>query len=230
MGFLLGDGSLSIRIRLAENSLWLIPMLFFPQKTHKSNLLFFDVLNRYFKTLNVTCTTTHNVQGMTIISVEGINNLLITLLPFFKEFTHFGYWKSDRIQLLLHFGRYINAGAHLTRQGLIAILHIIYSYPHDREYALEHWIGLANEQFDYIDKGCKSGNHCIEPYNGRGDTAGIQLGWRVVLPAKFTPKVPIKYFSFTKFGSFWDALNAAKKHRDLTIESHLKTLNLFVAY
>ena len=224
LGFILGDGSLSIRIRLAENSLWLIPVLQLPQKSLDSNIHFFEVLNRYFKTLNVTSSLVKNVQGVTTLSVDGNSNILLTLLPYFKEYMHFGYWKTDRIKLLLHFAHYITAGVHLTRQGLIVILRIIYSYPQNREYTLEHWINLANIHFDGIDKGCKSGNHCIEPYNGRGETAGIQLGWRVVFPSKFTPKVPLKYFSFTKFGSSQDALYAAINYRDSIIESHLNNL------
>ena len=150
---------------------------------------------------------------------------LLILLPFFKEYIHFGYWKTERIKLLLHFEHYITAGVHLTRQGLIFILRILYSYPQNREYTLEHWIDLANAHFDRMDKGCKSGKHCVEPYNGRGERAGIQLGWRVVLPSKFSAKVPLKYFSFTKFGSNQDALCEAINYRDSVIESHLNTLN-----
>jgi len=120
LGFLLGDGSLFIRIRLVENSLWLIPVLFLPQKTMESNKQFFNILNRYFKSLNITSNTVNNNQGMTIFSVEGVENILKKLVPLFKEYSHFGYWKSDKIQLLLEFARYISSGIHLTRQGLIA--------------------------------------------------------------------------------------------------------------
>lgn len=224
LGFLLGDGSVIIRIRLAENSLWLIPVLLLPQKSMESNQQFFNILTRYFKSLNVTSSIVNNNQGMTILSVEGINNIIVTLLPFFKEYSHFGYWKSDRIQLLLEFAQYISAGVHLTRQGLIALLHVIYSYPQGREYTLEYWINLANKHFDIIDQGYKSGKQCIEPYNGRGDTAGVQIGWRVVLPTKFTPKVPLKYFSFSKYGSSTSALDAAVEYRNYVIESHLNKL------
>jgi len=83
---------------------------------------------------------------------------------------------------------------------------------------------LANKHFDDTDQGYKSGNHLIEPYNGRGDSAGIQIGWRVVFPTKFTPKVPLKYFSFSKFGSSSLALDAAIKHRNSMILSHLNSL------
>lgn len=79
-----------MRIRKVENSLWLIPVLQLPQKSLDSNLHFFDVLNRYFKTLNVTSSTVNNVQGVTTLTIDGISNLLI-LLPFFKEYIHFGY-------------------------------------------------------------------------------------------------------------------------------------------
>lgn len=72
--------------------------------------------------------------------------------------------------------------------------------------------------------GCKSGEHCIEPYNGRGDLAGIQIGWRVILPSKFIPKVSIKYFSFTKFGSTSNALKAAINYRNYIVETRLKEL------
>lgn len=91
LGFLLGDGSVIIRIRLAENSLWLIPVLLLPQKSMESNQQFFNILTRYFKSLNVTSSIVNNNQGMTILSVEGINNIIVTLLPFFKEYSHFGY-------------------------------------------------------------------------------------------------------------------------------------------
>nr|QBM09638.1 hypothetical protein [Dactylella sp.] len=127
LGFLLGDGSLFIRIRLVENSIRLIPALLLPQKSMESNKQFFNLLNRYFQSLNVTSFIVNNNQGMTILNVEGSNNIFMKLVPLFKEYAHFGYWKSDQISLLLEFAHYVSSGVHLTRQGLIAVLKIIYS-------------------------------------------------------------------------------------------------------
>lgn len=84
LGFVLGDGSLSIRIRLAQSSIWFIPVLQLPQKTLDSNIHFFDVLNCYFKTLNVTSSLVKNVQGVATLTVDGNSNMLLILLPYFK--------------------------------------------------------------------------------------------------------------------------------------------------
>lgn len=223
LGFILGDGSLSIRIRLVHSSLWLIPVLQFPQKSLNSNIQFFEALNSYLKTLNITTSLVKNTSNMTILNIEGNSNILV-LLPLFKRYIHMGFWKKERIKLLMYYMHYITNGIHLTRQGLIFILHTIYSYSHNRKYSLEHWINLANVQFNNVDIGCKSKNHCIQPYNGRGEKAGIQIGWRVVLPTNFSSKAPLKYFSFSKFGCNQVALCEAIKYRDSIIESHINNI------
>jgi hypothetical protein len=51
----------------------------------------------------------------------------------------------DRIRLLIEFFKYYSAGAHLYRDGLIALLNLMYKYPNERTKSLGEWLNLFND-------------------------------------------------------------------------------------
>jgi hypothetical protein len=58
IGFILGDGTLFLRLRNTDKgSIWLIPTLFLPQLKNKYNTHFFYILEDFFKSNNINTYT-----------------------------------------------------------------------------------------------------------------------------------------------------------------------------
>jgi hypothetical protein len=137
LGFILGDGSIFIRIRLtAKGSLNYIPRLVFPQKTHAHNDHFFTKIAAFFTERGVNSILANESQGVTVLTVQGVKALSL-LVPLFEANLAYGYWKTPNINLLLKFFKCYYAGAHVYRIGQIAILKMIYQFVNKRERTLE---------------------------------------------------------------------------------------------
>lgn len=106
---------------------------------------------------------TSNSRGMAELYTEGIVNVLTILLPLLYQHQHFMYWKFHRFELLRRLALIIHSGLHNTHIGIIAALNLIYSYPSDRDYTLEHWIQLANAYYAQYDASLVSGHANIAP-------------------------------------------------------------------
>lgn len=225
LGFILGDGSIFVRIRqTASGSLNFIPMIIFPQKTTKENGHLFTMLSEFFKKLGINTNIVNNSSGMTLINVEGIQAVSF-LVPLFAANRSYSYWKFANINLLLDFFKAISIGVHTYRKGVVALLGILYKHPNNREKLIEIWISLANLYFDKLEGELISGHHLIQPQKGRGDLANEIIGWRVVFPTKFKEGQLIKYFQFSTYGSKEKALQAAVSYRDTILAKHLEKLS-----
>lgn len=224
LGFILGDGSIFIRIRLgSSDSITFVPLLIFPQKADKSNEHMFKMFMAFFKNIGINTIYAHNKSGVSTLTVEGVK-AINTLIPLFKASLSLGYWRTDLIEILIKYFKLHSAGAHTYRKGLIAILTLVLNYDHGRIKSLEEWIIIANSYFNKLEAECTSGYQFIQPVNGRGDLASQQIAWRVVLSNKIIPKHPIKQFSFSSYNSTEQALVAALSYRDYILDNHLKDL------
>ena len=104
LGFLLGDGSIYIRIRINKSgSPNFIPSIIFFQKSDANSKLIYGLLSRYLDSLGCkSIITSPNKAGIIILRIEGI--LAVgTLIPLFSKYSSLGYWKSDKINMLLDF-------------------------------------------------------------------------------------------------------------------------------
>lgn len=110
LGFLLGDGSILVRIRLSSSgSFWFIPLLVFPQKPSEYNRHMYTMMSKFFENLGIKpYVTTRNGESATLY-VEGLK-AVAPLVPLFKEYQSLGYWKSENINLLIEFLKYHSAG------------------------------------------------------------------------------------------------------------------------
>lgn len=113
---------------------------------------------------------------------------------------------------------------HTYREGVIALLEIIYKYPNKRDKSLEEWVLIVNAYFDKLDAGLVSGHQLIQVLKGRGDLADQQIAWRVSFPdiLKLDPKPSLKSFQFSTYGSKEKALQAAVSYRNLVLAKHLE--------
>lgn len=169
LGFLLGDGSIFIRIRLTSSgSLTFIPLLIFPQKSSENNIHMYTMMSKFFQNLGIKSYVTYKKGEAATLYVEGLK-AVAPVVPLFQESLSLGYLKSDNISLLIEFFKYHSAGVQTFRSGLIVLLNILYKYPNKRERNLDEWVKAAEAYFQGIDEGYISGNHLIQPLRGRGD-------------------------------------------------------------
>jgi hypothetical protein len=136
-GFILGDGSIFIRIRqTTQGSLNFIPIITFPQKTTEHNNHMFNMLTAFFANMGINSSITPKKDGMTFLILEGVK-VISPLVPMIHANMSYSYWKSENLNLLLEFYKCYSAGIHIYRQGIIALLKIIYKYINKRDKSLE---------------------------------------------------------------------------------------------
>jgi hypothetical protein len=222
-GFLLGDGSIFIRVRqTAQGALNFIPILFFPQKTTEYNTHMFSMFAAFFN-MGINPIIRNEKPGITFLQVEGVKAISL-LIPMLYNNRSYGYWKSENIDLLTRFFECYSAGLHTYREGVIRLIKILYKYPNKRDKSFEDWEKLANEYFDNLESGISSGYQFIRSKKGKGDLANEQIAWKVILPEKFklesTPSS--KYFHFSTYDYREKALQAAISYHNLILEKHLE--------
>ncbi len=144
MGLLLGDGSLTIRLRLVtarKGSIWIIPLVRVSQADIPVNSHFFSMLSSAFTSFGADSAFTNatvSSRGMGEFYSEGVNNVFGILLPLLSAHPHFMYWKAHRFELMQRLATLMASSLHNTHFGLIAALNLIYSYPNERTTNLEY--------------------------------------------------------------------------------------------
>lgn len=102
LGFLLGDGSIYIRIRTGRSGAGnFIPMIILFQKGDTNSTLIFGLLSRYLKSIGVdSYTVAPNKAGGSLLRIEGITAVGL-LIPYLREYFGLGSWKSNNISMFL---------------------------------------------------------------------------------------------------------------------------------
>ena len=228
LGFLLGDGSIYIRIRMGKSgSPSFIPNIILYQKADTNSTLIFELLSKYLKSLGVkSLVIAANKTGQTSLRIEGVLAMGI-LVPLFREYSSLGYWKSKSINMLLDFYQYHIAGAHTYLNGLNAVVDLLYKDPNNRTKTLEEWKEVVKNYFSHVDSKYQSGFQFITPIT----KSKQHVGWIVSLSDKLVEvngqklsKIKNKSFLFSTYGSDSKALEAASHYRDSVLDSHLKEL------
>ena len=228
LGFLLGDGSIYIRIRMGKSgSPSFIPNIILYQKADTNSTLIFELLSKYLKSLGVkSLVIAANKTGQTSLRIEGVLALGL-LIPLFREYSSLGYWKSKSINMLLDFYQYHIAGAHTYLNGLNAVVDLLYKDPNNRTKTLEEWKEVVKNYFSHVDSKYQSGFQFITPIT----KSKQHVGWIVSLSDKLVEvngqklsKIKNKSFLFSTYGSDSKALEAASHYRDSVLDSHLKEL------
>lgn len=221
LGFLLGDGTAFIRIRLTlKGFLNFIPLLQFPQKNTSENLHFFNLLSLFFASLGIKVNTLYGKDTITLV-VEGVK-AIYPLAALFDQHKEFFFWKDSYFNLLLDFFKYHSSGALSFHLGILAFLRVVYTYENNRKKSIEDYLTLATQQ--YLDQ-YPSNNQFITTIRSRDKNSNEIVAFYVTFSKKlkfegFTPK----YFYLSTFGSHESALLAAIAYRDSILNSFLKSL------
>ncbi len=228
LGFLLGDGSIYIRIRMGKSgSPSFIPNIILYQKADTNSTLIFELLSKYLKSIGVkSLVIAANKAGQTSLRIEGVLALGL-LIPLFREYSSLGYWKSQSINMLLDFYKYHIAGAHTYLKGLYAVLDLLYKDPNNRTKTLGEWKEVVKNYFQHVDSNYQSGFQFITPIT----KSKQHVGWIVNFSDKLVgvngqklSKIKNKSCLFTTYGSYSKALEAAIHYRDSVLDLHLKEL------
>lgn len=287
VGFILGDGTLHLRLRQLDNgSIWLIPMLSLPQVKNAYSAHLFNLFNDFFNSINIKTIissniknetssteinskldfkTTSNVKGvptpdtspeadarplkvvegrgiidgdtnnsaivspenlnnkkMSTLRIEGITSIFINLLPLFKIDSKYFYWKFDQYELLEKVSRLVNSKAHLTYYGMVTIIKIIYSYPHERHQTENYWLDLIQLWFKEQSNLSHSGENYIQAVYGRSELKGTIVAWKCVLPKE--SQIRARQFGFKNKSESGEALKKAINYRDDSIQNWVDSL------
>lgn len=221
LGFYLGDGTLFTRLRLNPNgSIWVVPMFLLAQLNTPFNKHFLNQLGLFFTIHKITFTSLPKGNGMLSFTVEGISNLLVTLLPMFTTNSQYLYWKYPQYETFFLIARLTNAGAQLTLPGLRMIAELCYRFPNNRVATLSDIYQAIDKLFLAKGSENKSNEYFIRYFNARG-----QSGWKVVFPSATTLPKRRKQFSVGTYGSEEAALAAAVKYRNDQVSMWLAELN-----
>ena len=227
LGFLLGDGSIYIRVRLSKSGAQnFIPSIIFFQKSDANSKLIYKLLSGYLNNLGCKpMVTAPNKSGMFSLRFQGI--LAVGFwIALFKEYSSLGYWKSDSINILLDFYKYHAVGAQTYLKGLNAVFDFLYKDPNNRIKTLEEWKFLNKEYFNSVDSKYKSNFQFITPIT----KSKKYLAWIVVFSEKLETihreilTLKNKSFYFSTFTSENKALEATIQYRDSVLFLHLKEL------
>lgn len=122
--------------------------------------------------LSILNSNDKNIKEMTILTVESISSVFEKFLPAIAPYSHYLCWKYDQYELMAIVARLVNAKAHYTLYGFIAIIEIIYSYPNKRLQPKEFWLDNIESWFKARASETKSGENNIQAVVGRGPLQG----------------------------------------------------------
>lgn len=245
IGFILGDGTLHLRLRYSEKgSIWIIPTLLLPQLKNKYSTHFFSILESFFKSIDIKTYTKNkiedsetidnldksldltvdevNIKEMIVLKVEGYNYLFEKLIPIIRPYSHYLYWKYYQYELMFNVARLVRAKVHSTLYGFSVILDIIYSYPNMRKQSKDYWLNIIQTWFKSRASENKSGENNIQAVYGRGLLKGKIVAWKCVFPME--SKIKAKQFSFKNENESREALKQAIIFRDSSIKNWVDSL------
>lgn len=234
MGFIIGDGSMLIRLRLVSSSVWIVPQVLFPQKDTSDNLAFLSILKDYFAFIGISSTISHK-SGMILLQVEGIKSVFELLVQLCLPYARYFYWKLAQFEELLEVSRLVLSNAHSSLYGMLKVLTIMFNYERQRQFTLEYWQDIVTNMFVAKGKGNASGEYMIKAVNGRkGVEKGRPIAWKVDFPDNCKASDPLGHLSNSQFRFYDDlgkveALDKAILHRDTQLKLWVDSLTSSVS-
>jgi hypothetical protein len=149
LGFWLGDGTLGI---ILDNPKARYPMFYIKlhfslyQQSSDYTLHMFTLISKslsnYFEVS--ICSKTN---GMSTLSISGLK-VATLVLPLLAQFSPYLYWKIPQFQLTYQVSQFVLNKSHLTREGLLQIINLLYSFPiNSRKEPIEYWLDLIEKAF-----------------------------------------------------------------------------------
>jgi hypothetical protein len=232
LGFILGDGYISVRLRITNTGIAIIPIIVVSQTYNEYNLQILNNINILLSSLGVSSqvikvsrlreisigSSNKTIrESNAILKIEGIDQVLNKFLPLVSAHSEFFFWKSTQFNLLFEVNKFISTNVHLLLEGLKILVESIYAFPVDRKTSLDSIIKHINKLIGYRNSKSTSGYSYIIVER---DFEGSIRAYRVKLPSfmDLTPKSKLFTINSCKPD---DALAAALLYRDTTIKNWL---------
>ena len=206
LGFILGDGNISVRVKESLDLPWFIPKIRINQKITEDNSLLFDNISVLLKNENIT--SSKYISGHLIyLNIEGISNME-KLLKLFIQNSDYWFWKKRDYLALKKTLLLMKISASSWQKGKEILLNKLYlNFKYDKP--LSYW---QNIMISYYGKKNKGKEYYISLHKDKA--------WTVKLPIKIKPKV--KYFFFKTYDGKEKALIEAIKYRETKLKEWLK--------
>lgn len=206
LGFILGDGNISIRIRESANLPWFIPRIRINQKITVDNTLLFNNISILLN--NEDIRLSKYVSGHLIyFEIEGILNIE-KLLKLFIQNSDYWFWKKKDYLILKKSLLLMKLSASSWQQGKEILLNKLYlNFKYEKPFSYWHNIIIS-----YYSKKNKEKEYYISLHK--------DIAWAVKLPIKIKPKV--KFFFFKTYENKEKALIEAINYRDTKLNEWLK--------
>ena len=225
LGFFLGDGNFSFRIRDEGKGLWFIPRFRFFQKNTLENNLFYKNIEKFLHNLEINSllSETKEEKRLVVVTIEGINNCKI-FYNHILNYSNFFFWKQYQLSSLRNYFILANVSARHWKAGQLALLDKIYTenaFPKIED-KLEHWKNKLEIYFTNKEKKHNDQNKLSQEKNNFYISKSKDKSWMVTLPVALKIKPRIKYFFFKTYGNPDIALKQAITYRDTNLENWLK--------
>lgn len=212
LGFFLGDGTLHLKLewKNKNNTIVIIPLFNIVQSNVVSNK---HIMKKMTDTLNNNGIKAplYKKSKTYDLTVKGLNNVLVHLLPRVNNYCHFLFWKKDSFYLFLWVKQLVKIGGHHTYFGLNKLINKIYNNTNKRFTEKEIWINRLNLWLKAICERTIWGEYYI--YAIYTSDKKIR-GWQVRFPSTLKVSKYNKAFMCTTFGGLDKAFSSAVKYRD----------------
>ena len=209
LGFLLGDGNFTIKIRDTKKGIWFIPIIRLEQKdTLDNSSLFKDIvgyLNKLDVKVEISQYNKSNDSNHIVLTIEDKVKIR-KFINIIKQHRDFFFWKKEQINLIINSLVIVSIAARHWKQSQIALLHLLYNKPHNNfKHSFDYWAKRLDEIYNERKKPINDFYICISK----------NRAWAVNLPLALNIKPKTKYFFFKTYNdSKKEALKAAIFYRD----------------
>ena len=209
LGFLLGDGNFTIKIRDNQKGIWFIPVIRLEQKDTLDNSSLFKDIVGYLNKLDVKVETSQynksNDSNHIVLTIENIVNIR-KFINIIKQHRDLFFWKKEQINLIINSLVIVSIAARHWKQSQIALLHLLYNKPDNNlKHSFDYWAKRLDEIYNERKKPINDFYICISK----------NRAWAVNLPVALNIKPKTKYFFFKTYNdSKKEAFKAAIFYRD----------------
>ncbi len=148
IGLFLGDGSLGFVFNSPPSRLpkFYIKIVFnfAAQSNNKDNI---NLLKLVAERMDLKPHISVRQSGMAGLEYTG-ETVFNVIMPFLAEHQSWLFWKNDQFINAQKIARIFKDKGHLTKNGLLLIVNLLYSKPNKYLKPKEHWINLINESYN----------------------------------------------------------------------------------
>jgi hypothetical protein len=233
LGFFLGDGNFTIRIRDTGKGLWFIPIFRIFQKNVLLNKKLLENIVNFLQELGINSRISAGKENGRLLCLTIEGKEVKAFYALLSEYSKWFFWKKIQFSPLVKYLLLSDVAARHWKNGQLALLREIYSshaFPY-KKHNLEFYqnkleIYYKNRLVSY--KSPKSSISSIANLSEgliKEDLFYIcvskNISWLVTLPTALKIKPRQKYFFFKTYGDKEKALKAAIEYRDNSLNNWL---------